>query len=76
MRKRKIKESPGQIKFFEQVLYNNKSYKTIMEAMRQSYIDFYGGCRIKNIITANNSFSFSYQKRFWEEYEIDNQYIL
>jgi hypothetical protein len=73
--KNKSKISPGQLTIFEQIVYGDKNYKNLRDAMICAIQDFY----IKkifpsNIIATNNIYDLKAMKKYWRLYEIYNIY--
>ena len=74
MKKNKI--SPGQLDIFSRVVYSNRCYANLKDAMLSAMQDFY----IKKIYpekikTIDNVYAFREMKKFWEKHGFYDFYI-
>lgn len=72
----KSKVSPGQISLFCPVVYNNKNYKSLKEAMISAMQDFYIKKKYPpKINNLGKTYNLKNMRRFWLMNELFDQYV-
>ena len=74
--KRKSKICPGQLSIFEQVIYFDKKYNNLKDAMYTAFLDFYAFNKYPAKITAFGCiYDFRSMKKYWDIHGFEDIYI-
>jgi len=68
--------SPGQLNIFEQIIYFDKKFNSLKDAMYAAFLDFYAFNKYPAKIKAFGAvYDFKSMKRYWNMYGFHDIYI-
>lgn len=73
MKRKKIKNHPGQLSIFEQVKYSGENYNCLNHAMLAAFQDFYIFKKYPaKIVAFGKVYNFRAMRRYWDVYGFED----